>query len=113
MLFSDKVPLRLHDKTVIVARERESHRRASETAELVDEDEAGQAAWRHRFCELHRLSAESVAYGLVPNSVPPGLTKSLRIAQSAELLPIHRAVSTPAPDDKLVMRSVNRYQRVT
>jgi hypothetical protein len=101
MLFYDKVPFRLRDRTVIVAHSAAvSGLRTGD--ELIDEDEREQLAWHARFRALHGLSDGFSLYHYQAG-LPWGLLNALEVARFAEDLPLHGAASTWAPDDSAIV----------
>lgn len=99
MLFSQKVPMRLRSRTVIVAAEDAERARGDE---LIDEGEVEQAAWRTRFRQLHGLR-DIYTPILQGSSLPWGLLNSLEVASFAEDLPLRGAISDWAPDDNAIV----------
>jgi hypothetical protein len=108
MLFSSKVPLRLRDRKIIVANELAARTRGAGDAELIDEDEGGQAEWHARFRELHGLLADFAPFRF-ETGLPWGLLNVLEVSRFAEDLPLRGARSTWTPDDGAIVRLGRAY----
>jgi hypothetical protein len=108
MLFADKVPFRLKNRTIVIARDTVASPRPTGAAEVIDKDEAEQSVWRKRFCEMHRLKREDIEWKQA-QSLPWGLRNSLAIALLSEPLPLRSTVSTWVPDDETVVRFCDKH----
>jgi PAS domain-containing protein len=108
MLFSEKVPLRLRDRTVIVANPAAARQLGAGGEELIDEAEFEQATWRARFRELHGLS-DLYGHILHGTNLPWGLMNSLEVAAFAEDLPLQSSTSDWAPDDSAILTLCNAH----
>lgn len=103
MLFSSKVPLRLRDRKIIVAKDLDTCNLGDGSAGLIDEDEREQAEWRARFRELHGLSRGFAPFHL-ENGLPWGLLNMLEVSRFAEDLPLRGTRSTWTPDDGAIVK---------
>ena len=102
MLFSEKVPFRLRERTVIGVNDAAGGAlRASD--DLVDEDESEQSVWHARFRALHNLSASYSSFSL-GSGLPWGLHNVLEIARITADLPLRGSLSGCAPDDGAILR---------
>lgn len=99
MLFSEKIPLRLRDRTVIAAR--------ADLPELVlDGDELEQAAWVARFSAVHDVDFDSV---FSTAEIPYGLFCYIRFARQIADLPFQGVTSQVMVKDEDVLSYCEHY----